>query len=460
MTVTREELKARVLTAIDQRRDWIVSIARTILEAPEAGFQEVETSRLVSQKMEELGIAHDRGIALTGIKGWLAGAAPGPAVAVIGELDALRVPDHPKADPRTGAAHACGHHGQIGMLLGVAAGLVGSRAMPGLAGRVCLVAVPAEELIDMEYRLGLRREGKLGLLAGKQEFIRVGAFDDVDLAMMVHTSSLEEDRRLAVGGTSNGHVAKFVRFLGKAAHAGSRPHDGVNALQAAVIALHAIDAQRDTFRERDLVRIHGIITRGGAAVNSIPAEVRWEGRVRGLTAEAILAANAKVDRCLRAGALAMGAKVHIQTLPGYLPMLNDPELQELFRRNAAALVGEPNVATHPRDRSRGGSTDMGDLSHLMPVVHPYAGGAVGTGHGNDYLIDDYEAAVITPAKALALTVIDLLADGGTGARGVLARHEPALTRAQYLRLQAERLTDELFSGLPAGPPSGPEGVRA
>jgi hypothetical protein len=107
MTVTREELKARVLTAIDQRRDWIVSIARTILEAPEAGFQEVETSRLVSQKMEELGIAHDRGIALTGIKGWLAGAAPGPAVAVIGELDALRVPAPPTPAGTTGRSACC-----------------------------------------------------------------------------------------------------------------------------------------------------------------------------------------------------------------------------------------------------------------------------------------------------------------------------------------------------------------
>lgn len=449
MTPTRDELKARLLAAIDQRRDWIVAIARAVLDRPEAGFQEVETSRLVSRALEELGIPHQRGIALTGIKAHLPGATPGPTVAVIGELDALRVPDHPKADPVTGAAHACGHHGQLGMLLGVAAALRASRAMETLAGQVCLVAVPAEELIDAEFRLDLRRSGKLGLLAGKQEFIRLGAFDDVDLAMMVHTTSLEEDRRLAVGGTSNGHVAKFVRFLGKAAHAGSRPHDGVNALQAALVALHAIDAQRDTFRERDLVRVHGILTRGGAAVNSVPAEARWEGRVRALTGEAIAAANATVDRCLRAGALALGASVHIQTIPGYLPMRNDPGLQEVFRRNAAALVGEANVAVHPRERSRGGSTDMGDLSHLMPVVHPYAGGAVGTGHGNDYLIEDYDAAVVTPAKALAMTVVDLLADGAAEARAVLAQHPPALTRAQYLRLQEERARDEVFTGLPA-----------
>jgi amidohydrolase len=448
MALTREELRARVLTTIDERREWIVAIAKRILDRPEAGFQEVETTGLVSRTLDELAIPHERGLALTGLKATLAGGRPGPGVAVIGELDALRVPDHPKADRQTGAAHACGHHGQIGMLLGVAAALRAAGVLEALSGRVCLMAVPAEELIDVEYRLGLRQAGRLDLLAGKQELIRLGAFDDVDLAMMVHTSSLAEDRRLAVGGTSNGHVAKFVRFVGKAAHSGSRPHDGVNALQAAIVALHAIDAQRDTFREQDLVRIHGILTRGGVAVNSVPAEARWEGRVRALTAEAIAAADGKVDRCLKAGALALGATVHIQTIPGYLPMRNDPALQAVFRRNAAALVGEANVATHPPDRSRGGSTDMGDLSQLIPVVHPYAGGAVGTGHGNDYLIEDYEAAVITPTKTLALTVVDLLADDAAEARAVLAAHTPVLTRAQYLRLQAERSRDEVFSGLP------------
>ncbi len=145
MTLTREELKARALAAIDQRKAWLVSIARTILESPEAGFQEFKTSRLVAQKLEELRIPHDSGIALTGIKGRLAGAVPGPTVAVIGEPEALRVPDHPKADRETGAAHACGHDGQIGMMLGVAVGLVASRAMQALAGRVCLIAVPADD---------------------------------------------------------------------------------------------------------------------------------------------------------------------------------------------------------------------------------------------------------------------------------------------------------------------------
>ena len=219
-----EELKAKVKAAIDERRDWLIDIARTILDNPEPGFHEVKTSRYVSEKLDELRIAHESGIALTGIKGYLRGGRPGPTVAVIGELDSLRVLEHAHTDPETGAAHACGHHCQIGMMLGVAVGLMAPDVRDALAGNVALMAVPAEEFIDVEYRWNLHQEGKLGLMAGKQEFIRLGAFDDVDMAMMVHTSAAPEDKRFSVGGTNNGHVVKYVRFVGKASHAGGAPH--------------------------------------------------------------------------------------------------------------------------------------------------------------------------------------------------------------------------------------------
>ena len=309
------ELKAQVQGAIDDRREWLIDIAKTILNNPEPGFHEVKTSRLVSEKLSELGINHESGIALTGVKGYLRGGRSGPTVAVIGELDSLRVLGHPHADPETGAAHACGHHCQIGMMLGAAVGLMASQVTEALAGNVALIAVPAEEFIDVEYRWDLHREGKLGLMSGKQEFIRLGAFDDVDMAIMMHTSSIRNDSKFAVGGTSNGHVVKFVKFIGKAAHAGGAPHRGTNALQAAMVALNALNAQRETLRNEDTIRLHGILTRGGAAVNSVPADVRYEGRVRGRNAEVIADANLKMDRCLRAGALALGAEVEISDPP-------------------------------------------------------------------------------------------------------------------------------------------------
>src|ERR687887_1038935 len=174
------------------------------------------------------------------------------------------------------------------MMLGAAVGLRAAGVLEQLAGRVALIAVPAEEFIDVEYRWQLHQEGKLGLMAGKQEFIRLGAFDDVDMAMMVHTTSRDDDGRFAVGGTSNGHVVKYVRFIGRAAHAGGAPHEGINALQAAIVALNALNTQRETLLNDDAIRLHGILTRGGGAVETLPAAVRYEGgggggRIAGIT---------------------------------------------------------------------------------------------------------------------------------------------------------------------------------
>ena len=443
---TVDETKRRAGAAIDARRDWLIDVAKTILGTPETGFQEFRTSRLASRKLDELGIPHDTGIAVTGAKGYIPGGRPGPTVAVIGELDSLRVPGHPHADPETGAAHACGHHCQIGMMLGVAVGLGVPEVRDSLSGRVALMAVPAEEFIDVEHRWALRREGRVELLSGKQELIRLGAFDDVDMAMMAHTSAASSDGKFSVGGTSNGHVGKYVSFIGKAAHAGGSPYLGINALQAAMLAINAMNAQRETLKNESAVRLHGILTRGGTAANSVPADVRYEGRVRGNTKEAIDDASVKMDRCVRAGALAMGAKARIVTIPGYLPMRNDETLQDLFGQNAAALVGRSNIVRHPHNRNRGGSTDMGDLSQIMPAIHPYTGAATGSGHSPTYLIDDYVQGVINPAKAMAMTVIDLLYDGGKKAAEVLAKSPPRLSKAEYLKLQADRLSEELYEG--------------
>ena len=444
---TLEDLKSKAQAAIDDRAEWVIHSARTILDNPEHGFHEIKTSRFVSEKMSELGIDHQSGIALTGLKGVVQGGKPGPTIAIIGELDSLRVLDHPHTDPDTGAAHACGHHCQTPMMLGAAVGLMLPEVLENLAGSIAFIAVPAEEFIDVEYRWGLYKEGKLGLMSGKQEFIRLGAFDDVDMAMLVHTASeSQESTKFALGGTSNGHVVTFVKFIGRAAHAGAAPHMGINALQAAMVALNALNATRETLRNEDNIRLHGILTQGGVSVNSIPADVRYEGRVRGRTAEAIADANEKMDRCLRAGALTMGAKVEIVTIPGYLPMNNNEPMMEIFRQNAIEIVGESEIVTHPADRNRGGSTDMGDLSQIMPVIQPYTTAATGTGHSIDYIIQDYTQAVVNPAKAMAMTVIDLLYDDGQKAKEVLDNHQPLLNKNSYLNFQNSRLTEELYIG--------------
>ncbi|MEW6185211.1 MAG: amidohydrolase [Thermodesulfobacteriota bacterium] len=440
----REELKKIFCQEIDRRKDEIIGTAIKVLENPESGFREVKTSRTVSEIFSTLGIPHESGLALTGVKGVLSGREPGSGVAILGELDSLLVPDHPQADPRTGAAHACGHNAQIGMLIGAAIGFSASKILNALSGRIIFMAVPAEEYIEIEFRNQLRQEGKIRFLAGKQEWIRMGAFDDVDLAMMTHTHVNPQGKKLGVGGTSNGMLAKKIQFLGRGAHAGAAPYKGINALNAAMIALSAIHAQRETFRERDTIRVHPIITKGGEAVNIVPSDVRMETFVRGKTMEAISNADAQVDRCLRAGALAVGGKVRITTLPGYSPMRNDPGLQKVFLANAVSLLGEED--TGETDAHMAGSTDMGDVSQIIPAIHPYAGGASGISHGNDFLIQDYEQAVINPAKAMGMTVIDLLAEGAVKAREVLATSKPPLTKTQYLEMMDGLLKEEEYEG--------------
>ena len=338
-----ETLKTAALAAIDARRQWLIDVAQTVLRNPEPGFREFETARLVSQRMSELGVEHETGIAVTGIKGRLPVARRGPGVAIIGEMDCLRVPGHPYADPVTAAAHACGHHCQPASMLGAAVGLMAPEVAAALDGGVVLMALPAEEFIDVEQRLALREEGKIDLLSGKQEFIRLGAFDDVDVAMMVHTSASSADGSFSVGGTSNGHLVKHVEFIGRAAHAGSLPHRGINALQAAMVALNALNTQRETLKNEDVVRLHGIVTAGGDAANSVPSVVRYEGRVRARSAEALRDASDKMDRCLRAGALALGAKVRIVTVPGYLPIRHDRTMTGLCSRPTRSGWWEPEA---------------------------------------------------------------------------------------------------------------------
>ena len=438
---SKEELKARVYSEINEHADEIVRISQVILETPETGFREVKTSSLVSSKFRELGVPFREGIALTGVRGELKGGSDGPSVALIGELDSLIVRDHPHADPETGAAHACGHHAQIGMLMAATMGLMAEGVLPALSGRVALIAVPAEEYIEIEYRDTLRQRGEIEFLGGKPEFIRLGELDDVDMAMMCHTTSNPEEGKICMSGTNNCIVAKKIQFLGKGSHAGGAPHLGINALNAASLALMAIHANRETFQDDHTIRVHPIITKGGESVSAVPADVRMETFVRGKTLDAVLDASRKVDRALKAGALAVGGRVRIQTIPGYLPLRQDRSLADRFRANAAALVGEENVG---RVEHRTGSTDMGDVSQIMPAIHPYVGGATGLGHGSDYIVQDYSLAVVAAGKVLAATVVDLLGDGATQGGRIVSGHKPAMTKGEYLSLMRSLAKEELF----------------
>ncbi|HXK78268.1 MAG TPA: amidohydrolase [Oscillospiraceae bacterium] len=424
--MTKEELKAEALWNIDQRREEVIGLGEQIFSHPELGFKETNTARLVRDTLTGLGLPHREGLALTGVRGDLDGRNPGPRVMVMGELDAVVCPLHPQADPLTGAAHSCGHNAQIASMLGAAMGLT---PLAGeLDGSVAFVAVPAEEYVELEYRERLREEGKIEFFGGKQEFLRLGLFDDIDMGMMVHSHAGLEDRRFLIGCYSSGFIGKIIRFTGKEAHAGARPFDGINALNAAALSLLAINSQRETFRERDRIRIHPIITKGGDLVNIVPADVRLETYVRGANLEAILDASEKVNRSLKGCAYAIGAEVNIRELPGYLPLEQNPALSELFAQNGETLLG-PGSNIYGEELI--GATDAGDVSTVMPFIHLSGGGFRGGAHSREFMICDPEMAYILPAKAMAMTVIDLLWDHAEAARRIRADFKPKFTSASY-----------------------------
>lgn len=441
--IDRDALKESLCREIDRNKDESFAIADTILRNPELGFKEFATAMLVADHFQKLGIPHRTGLAITGVKGIIDSGRPGPTVAVLGELDSILLYEHPNANPETGAAHACGHNVQIAMMLAIASAFKTTDAASNLSGRIVFFAVPAEEYVEIEYRVNLARQGKLEFLGGKPELIRLGEFEDIDMAMMTHLTTRKEERQLAMLGSCNGCVVKQIQFIGKAAHAGGVPHLGINALNAAMISLSAINAQRETFRDEDTVRVHPIITKGGDLVNVVPADVKMETFVRAKTAAAIEDADAKVNRALRAGAVAVGGKIRITTLPGYMPLSANRSLADIFKENALSLVGEEDYTEVGHIT---GSTDMGDISHIMPAIQPMAGGANGTSHGADYQVVDMEAACLTPAKAMAMTVVDLLHDDAAAARQLLARFKPMMARDEYLAFLRKMNSEIVYDG--------------
>lgn len=404
--------------AVERNRALILKAQDYIWANPETGYREVKTSVYMEKAFEELGYDLVRAGDIPGFYTVLDTGRPGPEVLILGELDSLICPEHPDADSETGAVHCCGHSAQCAALLGIAAALKEPGVLEGLSGRIRLCAVPAEELIEIEYRSELKQKGIIHYFGGKSEFLYRGYFDGVDLAFMVHTSQ-GEGFHARLG--SVGCLAKRVIYKGVSAHAGGSPWHGCNALYAATLGLNAINAIRETFREQDLIRVHPIITQGGKAVNAIPDQVIIESYVRGDHFEAIRSTNDKVNRALCGAALSLGANVEIQDTPGYAPLNNSKEMIKLAEEAAGYF---PEISYQYSDRRGTGSTDMGELSCVMPVIHPYAPGATGTSHGSDYYIADPELACVASAKWQLAMVVLLLKDGAARAKSVVDGFEP------------------------------------
>lgn len=427
--MTKEELKEKVVKAIEENKDIIIAAGRKIYSNPEFGYKEFETTKTVREFFKnEFNIETEDKIAYTGCRARINEDKEGPKIALLGELDGISCSEHCDANS-IGASHTCGHNVQIAGMLGAAVGLIKSGVYKELDGKIDFMATPAEEFIELAYRSKLKEEGHIKFFGGKQELIRRGAFDDVNMAMMFHVLDTG-DKKVLTGPVSNGFIGKEVKFIGKEAHAGSAPYEGINALNAAMLAINNVHAQRETFKEADRVRFHPIITKGGDIVNVVPADVRMESYVRARTIEGMIDANTKVNRALIAGAMAVGAQIEITELPGYLPILRHDNMEKVLRKNLEYLGLSDNDIIEGGDFT--GSFDFGDVSHIIPTLHPMFGGIKGALHTREYRITDEEYAYLTPAKAMALTVVDLLFDEAKEAKNILQNFKPVMTKEQYL----------------------------
>lgn len=414
-------IEARIVQLIDENRDKILEFGRDIYHHGELGYKEFRTSKKFTSFMEELGLSLEKNLAITGAKAYLnREKSKNISLALIGELDALRIPQHAKANPETQAAHCCGHHAQLAGVIGAAIALTEPEIAAELDGQLVFFAVPAEEYGEIEFKNQLTQQGQIQYGGGKCELLRIGAFDDVDLCLAHHSSN----EGITFGsGSNNGFVSKVIHLKGKASHAAGSPEKGVNALSAASLGLQALGLNRETFRDEDCVRVHPIITKGGDLVNIIPDHVVIETLVRGKTLEAFADASAKTDRSFKAGANALGAGYRIETMPGYLPGLPQRFPEEILDL-AGELLGKDRVSAADPDLHSGGSTDVGDVQHLMPVLTFHTGGVKGGFHQVDFDVTDEEEAYIITAKLFALSAYRLLRDGAVLAKQEVENYKP------------------------------------
>ncbi|MCQ2565809.1 MAG: hypothetical protein MJ194_03055 [Clostridia bacterium] len=406
--------------------DLVLEAEKWLWQHPQTGYTEWEANEYLIGKFEALGytlVRADKDEKFGKIPGFYTDfdtGRPGPTIAVFGELDALDIANHPESV--NGMTHCCGHNAQGAYLLGLAAALKVPGTLDGLCGKIRLIAVPAEEMIQLPFREELRKKGVIRYLGGKVEFMYRGYLNGVDMALMVHAYSedLQHPSDFNCSGGMNGCVAKTFRYKGKSAHAGGSPEAGLNAQYAAMIGLDACNALRETFPDEDHVRFHPIMHGVNCAVNIIPDELKLESYVRASTLEAIKRENRKVNRAIAAGALAMGCGVELCDRPGYAPEYHDPMFMKLAQDCCEAISGRDMVDFDYR-RIETGSSDFGDITCVMPGIQMNAAGCSGTLHGIDFCVAEPGRLCMNSIKFLLFITDELLRDNAKKAADICAQ---------------------------------------
>ncbi|MCD8355416.1 MAG: amidohydrolase [Clostridia bacterium] len=435
-----------ICDSIDAHAAELTAFANDIYAHAELGYTEHRTAQRVADWLEQrCGLSPETGLAGTGVKAKLGTSRP--SVCLIGELDGILCPEHPLAVPETGMSHACGHHMQLAALAGAALALCDPAVAQNLHGSAVFFAVPCEEHVPVNRLEQLRKQGIATCCGGKPELLLYGAFDDIDAAMTTHAHMVHCDKDFLLGSNStSGFLSKLIRIKGRASHTAIAPEKGVNALDVVTLARSAIGMLRSTLRDEDCIRIGEIVRMGNSAINVVPHEVTVDLQVRAKTWDALLDADKKIDRAYRAAAYAFGADIEIIDDMGYLPTI--PSLPCRALTDAAALLSnkasyEPvSFAVH-----NAASTDVGDLSHRMPVINFTFSGFSGTLHGADFRITDEEKAYLLPAKLAALTMYHLLKDNAVQARELIQQYQPKMSARQYH--EYARKFDSGFVGEPS-----------
>lgn len=424
-----DETGQRILRLIDVHKDQIIAFAEDIAVHPEPGYEEFRTAGKTAEVLKNLGYKVTEHLARTGVKGTKS-IKEGPSLTVIGELDAIGCHSHPNANPVTGVAHACGHHAQMAAMIGCAIAMADPDVQKCLAGTVNFLAVPAEEYIDADKRTRLKKEG-IEFCCGKSEMIRTGVFDDTDIALTTHVHMVPVEEDFYLGNPAcNGYSAERVTVRGKAAHGAIDPWNGVNALSITTSAIQMMGLMRETFREEDHVRLHNVIRKAGDVINSVPDEAIVETKVRAASLDKICEITDMVNRAYAGSAYAFGGKIEMEKLQGYMPII--PRAADNALIEAANDLGL-NYRTVQKGDFNNACTDVGDLSHLVPVVNFTFKGFEGKLHGADFKITDPEKAYILPAKLLALTVYKLLKNGGQEAKKITKSYTPVFNKESYIQ---------------------------
>lgn len=374
--------KQQIWQAIDSVAERLYEISDWMYQHPEIGHQEREAAKLLTAELAKHGFSVEAPYATmeTAFKAVYQGKGEGPTIAILAEYDAL-----------PGIGHGCGHNIIGCAAIGAAIGL--KEGWPDFPGTLIVFGSPAEE-------------GAVDNAGGKVILVENGAFQGVDAAMMIHPSG-----RNALGGTSNAREAMEITFKGKPAHAAGAPHEGINALDAAIQTFNGWNALRQHLKPD--VRIHGIIKEGGLAPNIVPERAVIRMYARAAEASYLAEVVEKVKNCARAGALATGATVEFrQTAKTYKNILSNQLLQSVFKQN----VEELGEAILPSAGGGAGSTDMANVSHEIPAIHPYIGIATGkiVGHSqemaNATITAEGHKGLLVGAKALAGAAADLFAN--------------------------------------------------